>query len=82
MLPTSPEPQSRKLINIASRFFWGAIIGCLLGLLPLSYVWDFASDVTTVHILVLVGFGLLGGILGTVSKTQQIASFFESISWF
>jgi hypothetical protein len=81
MLPTSPEPQSRKLLNIALRFFWGAVIGCMLVLLPLSYVWDFA-DVTASHILTIVGVGLLGGILGTVSNAQQIASFFESISWF
>lgn len=82
MSPFPIYPQFRKLLNIAIKFLSGAAIGCMLALLPLSYVWDFSSNRTTLHILVLIGFSSLGGILGAVSTTERIAKFFEAIAWF
>ncbi len=82
MSPSPAHPQFRKLLNIAIKFFCGAAIGCMIALLPLSYVWDFASNITILHILTLIGFCLLGGILGAISTAERIMSFFESIAWF
>jgi hypothetical protein len=82
MSPSPDHPQLRNLLNIAIKFFCGAAIGCMLALLPLSYVWDFASNITILHILILIGFGLLGGILGAINTAERIMRFFESIAWF
>lgn len=79
---SSAYSQFRQLLNIAVKFFCGAAIGCMLALLPLSYVWDFGSNIATLHKLVLIGFSLLGGILEAISTAERIAHFFESIAWF
>lgn len=81
--PSDPsDPQSSKLTNAAIRFFWGAVIGCFLALVPLSYSWYFLSGVTTTQIFALVAFGVLGGIVGTFGNLQQMGRFFDSIPWF
>jgi len=81
--PSDPsDPQSSKLTNAAIRFFWGAVIGCFLALVPLSYVWYYLSDVTTTQIFALIVFGAMGGIVGTSSTLQQMGRFFDSIPWF
>lgn len=82
MLPTPPDPHPDKMNSLIVKFFLGAVIGCLLALIPLSYVWYFFSDITTTQILVLLAFGVLGGILGSFSNLQQISRFFDSIPWF
>jgi len=82
MPPTPSGLPANKLIGAAIRFFWGFVIGFFLALVPLSYVWYFLSDVTTTQIFALVGFGMLGGILGVFSNLQQMGRFFDSIPWF
>jgi hypothetical protein len=82
MLPTPSDPPAKKLIDAVIRFFWGAVVGCFLALIPLSYVWYYLSDVTTVQIFALIAFGVLGGIVGVFSTLQQMGRFFDSIPWF
>ena len=80
MPPAPPEPQPHKLTDLMVKFLLGTVVGCFLALGPLSYVWFF-SDVTPTQILVLLAFGVLGGILGTFSNPHQIGRFFDSIPW-
>jgi len=81
MPPTPAEPQPRKLTDLLIKFLLGTVVGCFLALGPLSYIWFF-SDVTPTQILVLLAFGVLGGILGMFSSPHQIGRFFDSIPWF
>ncbi|MDX2098004.1 MAG: hypothetical protein SFW36_09540 [Leptolyngbyaceae cyanobacterium bins.59] len=82
MPPTPSDPSANKVTDAAIRFFWGAVIGCFLALIPLSYAWYYLSDVTTTQIFALIAFGALGGIVGVFSNLQQMGRFFDSIPWF
>lgn len=82
MLPTPSNPQLHKLTELMLRFFVGAVIGCVLTLVPLSYVWYFGSNVTSLEILVITISSILGGILSLFSNPQQMGRFFDSIPWF
>ena len=82
MPPTPSDPPANKLADAAIKFFWGAVVGCFLALIPLSYVWYYLSDVTTTQIFALIAFGVLGGIVGIFSNLQQMGRFFDSIPWF
>jgi hypothetical protein len=82
MPPIPSDPPARKLTDTVIRFFWGAVIGCFLALIPLSYVWYYLSDVTTTQIFALITFGVLGGSVGVFSTLQKMGRFFDSIPWF
>jgi len=82
MPPTPSDLPAKKFTDAVIRFFWGAVVGCFLALVPLSYSWYFLSGVTTTQIFALVAFGVLGGIVGTFSNLQQMGRFFDSIPWF
>jgi hypothetical protein len=83
---TSSDPPANtpanQFISAAIRFFWGALVGSFLALVPLSYTWYFLSDVTTTQIFVFIAFGALGGIIGVFSNLQQMGRFLDSIPWF
>jgi len=81
MPPTPSDSSANKLTDAVIRFFWGAVVGCFLALIPLSYVYYF-SDVTTTQIFALIVLGVLGGIVGVFSTLQQMGRFFDSIPWF
>lgn len=82
MPPASPDLPPRTLTDLLLGFCLGAVVGCLLALVPLSYVWYFHSGIMATQLLVLLAFGVLGGILGMFSNPQQIGRFFDSIPWF
>lgn len=79
---TPDKTPDNKLIGAAIRFFWGALVGSFLALIPLSYTWYFLSDVTKNQIFAFVAFGALGGIIGVFTNLQQMGRFFDSIPWF
>jgi hypothetical protein len=81
MPPIPSDPPARKLTDTVIRFFWGAVIGCFLALIPLSYIYYF-SDVMTTQIFAFIAFGVLGGIVSMFSTLQQMGRFFDSIPWF
>ncbi len=77
-----PDPQPSKATQLVVKFTLGAVVSSFVALVPLSYIWWSAADITISQLLVLLAFGGLGGVLGLFSSPQQIGRFFDSIPWF